>query len=292
MAKSRDAFAVPTKVGKGKIKHKLKKIPKKKHVSAFQRLLSYCVLSRFEVKGRRDSILSLTRFVQDPYQRRCLDLIRAYGLSPLVCTYRCNCRPCGVIATPKTKFCTCSLVCPWCYIRRMLMPVFNAFRAVPAESRKLLRLSIWEGLPVYAEPARAREIESILQYKTGPARKLKASVSAYVAVVRGTLSDGPDRVIRGLHYPPADDFSLGWFGISATHVDTDVAAVLSRLSPQISVISQGVAFNDRNLLLMLAKNLYYPELLLKRRNIDSFHQYSQSRAGVRLLRIYKYKGNR
>lgn len=51
-------------------------------------------------------------------------------------TYSRNCMPVGYNASPVTNTCNNPKMCPWCFVRLRLRPIYTALMTVPAEIRK------------------------------------------------------------------------------------------------------------------------------------------------------------
>ena len=95
------------------------------------------------------------------------DIVRAYGLQRafqqqyfrlttenpnrvLEYAYRLNCPPVGFSVSPMTRRCSNPRVCPWCYVLRRLLPVYDALMEVPEEIRKSQDILIWRRFLPYS----------------------------------------------------------------------------------------------------------------------------------------------
>lgn len=124
---------------KGVVEHTLS-LPSRERVSC--RLLCDCILSK--VPGPdKSSDLYKTYTLQRRLRRQYFRLIQHDPDNRLRYTYSFNCCPVGFDVEPKTRFCTQPQVCPWCHVRRWLLPAYKALHAVPKSIRESHALVVW-----------------------------------------------------------------------------------------------------------------------------------------------------
>lgn len=131
------------KPAKATIGHKLANID---HPTIESKLVDSCVLKRVAVpesasqRSPEQQRLAKIHLLQAYFRYQMYNLITDEPHNRYEHTYALNCRPAGVWASPKTKFCTNPRICPWCFVRRQLVPMFKALDAVPTEKTSKLRL--------------------------------------------------------------------------------------------------------------------------------------------------------
>jgi hypothetical protein len=124
---------------KGVVLHKF--LPPVKSQVSF-RLLCDCVLSpMLEYKDRSHTAKAvvLQRSLRQQYFR----LMNFNAESKLRSVYRLNCCPAGFDVTPVTRFCNRPQICPWCFVRRWLLPTYLALHEVPKTIRETHALVAW-----------------------------------------------------------------------------------------------------------------------------------------------------
>lgn len=124
---------------KGVVLHKLSSSIKKR-VSF--RLLCDCVLSSMtEQKDRSD--VAKTILLQRNLRQQYFRLINLDKENKLRHVYRLNCCPAGFDVVPVTRFCNQPQVCPWCFVRRWLLPTYLALTKVPKAIRETHAVVAW-----------------------------------------------------------------------------------------------------------------------------------------------------
>lgn len=119
------------------ISHKLKGLvthqPIAKTKDIKQTLFESCVLARYSSeKIDKTNPMACMKYIQKAMQYQYLRVIRKYPDEALKLIYDANCCPCGFVVQPSTQVCNQPDVCPWCYIRRRLVP---AYKALTVESK-------------------------------------------------------------------------------------------------------------------------------------------------------------
>ena len=110
-------------------------------------LLHGCVLSGFSPDYHKSDIVR-TRALQHSLRCHYYNLITANPEQRYALPYSLNCPPPAFKVTPKTRCCTNVRTCPWCHIRRQLMPIYEAIMAVPEEIRRDCKVVGWaRGFP-------------------------------------------------------------------------------------------------------------------------------------------------
>jgi len=131
---------------KSTVTHKLAFVGKNPELA----LLHGCVLSGFSPDYHTSDIVR-TQALQRSLRFHYYNLITANPEQRYALTYSLNCPPPAFKVTPKTRFCTNVRVCPWCHIRRQLLPIYEAVMAVPEEIRRDCKVVGWaRGLPYEA----------------------------------------------------------------------------------------------------------------------------------------------
>lgn len=130
-------------------------------------LLNYGVLQQFGVS-------------KDPVARCCLvqqryraQLARVMSVGDkLALTYAANCPPCGVKLALRPRLCNQPKVCPWCFIRRRMVPAYRAMLSVPSDMRGRSKVIAWKRtLPYSAESL------DLFSKNYGPHQRVGASVT-------------------------------------------------------------------------------------------------------------------
>jgi hypothetical protein len=110
---------------KSTVAHRLKRTGKNPE---FDLLVSSVLFPLLQPETSPTSLASyLQRAARFQYYRAITaDPDNKYGL-----TYCLNCNPAGFKVSPMTRSCTNPKVCPWCFVRRRLVPTYNALMDVP-----------------------------------------------------------------------------------------------------------------------------------------------------------------
>ena len=129
----------------GNIKHVL---THRKETTAL-RLLRDGVLRVF-LPPHNQSDIARTYALQWACQQQYFRLMTDDPKRVLEYTYRRNCPPVGFSVSPETRRCSNPRVCPWCYVLRRLLPVYDALMEVPEEIRKSQDILIWRRFLPYS----------------------------------------------------------------------------------------------------------------------------------------------
>jgi hypothetical protein len=121
-----------TKGRKSTISHELK-LPSKFNKSF--NLLVGGVLSTLSDQKVPESAIYRTKLLRRHLQFQIYRWIQNDPSRALEGTFNLNCPPTGLIVRPITAFCNNIFVCPWCFVRRRLLPIYEAIRKVPAKHR-------------------------------------------------------------------------------------------------------------------------------------------------------------
>lgn len=116
---------------KGRVGHELKIIDRK---TIGFRLLKTCVLRRMVNSAQRFEV-EMAKSLQRDLQYQNYRLLRKNPNKRLALTYRLNCRPVGFSTEPWTRVCNRARFCPWCFVRRRLLPAYKALMSVPKDIR-------------------------------------------------------------------------------------------------------------------------------------------------------------
>ena len=122
----------------GNIKHVL---THRKETTAL-RLLRDSVLRVFPATHNQSDI-ARTYALQWACQQQYFRLMTADPERVLEYTYRRNCPPVGFSVSPETRRCSNPRVCPWCFVRRRLLPVYAALMKVPKAIRLQQDVLVW-----------------------------------------------------------------------------------------------------------------------------------------------------
>ena len=142
-------------------------------------LLLYGVLFEF---ADATNPLVLCRLLQKQYRQQ-LGMSMALGQNALDMTYAANCPPCGLKLNITPRVCQNPKVCPWCFVRRRLVPATLALRKVPAENRRESKVIAWKRILPYSEDALR-----LFSKNYGPHKFVKAQ--ATVQAILPFIDDG------------------------------------------------------------------------------------------------------
>ena len=106
------------------------------------RLLRDGVLRVF-LPPHNQSDIARTYALQWACQQQYFRLMTADPERVLEYTYCRNCPPVGFSVSPMTRRCGNSGVCPWCFVLRRLLPVYDALIEVPKEIRLQQDVLVW-----------------------------------------------------------------------------------------------------------------------------------------------------
>ena len=112
------------------------------------RLLRYCVLRTF-APPYDPSDRVRTYALQHACRQQYLRLMIVDPARVLEYTYRLNCPPVGFSVSPTTRRCYNTRVCPWCFVLRRLLPVYNALMRVPPAIRLQQDVLVWRRILPY-----------------------------------------------------------------------------------------------------------------------------------------------
>lgn len=104
-------------------------------------LTQHAVLNSLDDKKHSKAPIYRVRALQNNYRFQMWRWITEHPSRKYEGTYSMNCPPTGFFVRPKTKSCYDSSVCPWCFVRRKLMPVYDAIKDIPVKSRKGLKVA-------------------------------------------------------------------------------------------------------------------------------------------------------
>jgi hypothetical protein len=217
--------------------------------------------------------------LQKRYRSQLYRLIASDPANRLAYTYQLNCLPVGVLAYPKTKTCNESKLCPWCKVRRVIMPVRNALLAVPVDERSKFKLFGWTRLAPFSTDSKML----FFPPKTGPHQWCKAVVTTQT-------------ITPALH-KTGDTYELMWqhTGIQRVPVDSDPIQTLEkhfkRASARFQFFQPNAAANLPPLFQMLAVAFRFNWLAFLAP--EQFHLFQALNADFkrqRFVRINKYKG--
>jgi hypothetical protein len=222
--------------------------------------------------------LSQIYLLQSAYRSQMYRLIAADKQNRLNYTYQLNCRPAGVWANPRTKFCFQNRQCPWCATRQ-IVSVYRALVATPAEIKQQSKLVGW----VRDLPYNASDLP-FFSGKYGPHQWCDARVTVQIVVPRLVYTDAVNLVFRhiglqyvpaGLDYPAALTKRLRRFGCN--NVKFLQPNPEDKKSVTLQLLRQAFQFNW----LLLFQPEHLP--LFQALNMDFKKQ--------RFVRINKYKGD-
>ena len=154
---------------KGFINHNIKFIKKTKEFN----FLFYSVLFKLDSKT---SPQSRCRLFQKEFRQQ-LSRAMSLGCNNLAMTYVANCPPCGFKLSFRTRECRNPKICPWCFVRRRLMPAFNALSAVPDTVKSKSKLIAWQRILPYSEDAL-----KLFSKNYGPHQMVKAHATVQAIV--------------------------------------------------------------------------------------------------------------
>jgi hypothetical protein len=263
------------------IRHKLK-YPDK-HLKEFP-FVDLCILCDIPVPKKaincdwKTKQIAKLYSLQKRYRGQLYRIIAADPGNRLAYTYQLNCFPIGVLVYPKTKTCNESKLCPWCRVRRVIMPVRDALMAIPTDQRSKFKLVGWvRDLPFSAD------IQSTFLPKSGPHLWAKAAVTTQ------TITPTLRKV--------GDTFNLMWrhTGIQRVPVDSDPVQTLEKHFKRASVSFQFFQPKGANNLPPLLEMLAIPFRFnwLAFLAPEQFHLFQALNADFkrqRFVRINKYKG--
>lgn len=139
-------------------------------------LLRDCVLSGFPDDFSANDIVrtqTLQRRLRHHYYRT----ITANPEQRYRLTYCLNCPPPAFQVSPKTRTCNNPRICPWCYVRRQLIPMVTAIMEVPKAVRQDCQLVAWRRVVPYST-----QVLPFFRRDRGPHVWCQSLVTAQLAV--------------------------------------------------------------------------------------------------------------
>lgn len=243
---------------KGFVNHSVKFIGKNLEFN----LLQYGVLFDF---NNKINPLNRCLFLQKQYRRQ-LSMAIALGLNKLNMTYVANCPPCGLKLSISSRLCGNPKVCPWCFVRRRLVPATLALREVPAENRFESKVIAWKRILPYSEDALR-----LFSKNYGPHKFLKAQ--ATVQAILPFIDDG---------------LKMSHVGVQIVDANCQHEKLLERLHLNFHV--EPVANNDGiHRAIVFAFRLPWRNLFAKEQT-GNFVKIMDDFNKRRLIRINKFKG--
>jgi len=82
-------------------------------------------------------------YLQKAYQSQYIRAMRHRPEYRRDFTFDLNCPPSGFRVNPRTRTCQNPRVCPWCHVRRRVMPTYEALTSVPQEVRYRSQVAAW-----------------------------------------------------------------------------------------------------------------------------------------------------
>jgi|TARA_R110000824_G_scaffold115066_3_gene265980 hypothetical protein len=202
-------------------------------------------------------------------------------------TYELNCPPSGLLVKPVTRFCNNPLVCPWCYVRRRLIPIYEAIREIPRAQ--------WKGYKIvairYISDASHSDF-TFFRRDRGPHQWCKALVTTQ------TVTPFPVKDEEDLKIKEADKRASGlehvFHLVQVVPKDVDVLSELLRRGPTSNRDTYEVTelpFTSlTNVIRVLSGSYQLPWLqLFSQRNLTLFSNLKSGFSKHRLLRINPYK---
>lgn len=119
--------------GDATIHHEIKKSAARADLNL---LTQHTVIGSLDDKKFSSSPVYRAKVLQNQYRFQMWRWITQHPERKYEGTYAMNCPPSGFLVRPKTKYCYEAEVCPWCFVRRRVVPVFKAIQAVPREVRQ------------------------------------------------------------------------------------------------------------------------------------------------------------
>ena len=253
---------------KSTVTHKLAFVGKNPELA----LLHGCVLSGFPPDYHTSDIVrtqALQRSLRFHYYR----MITANPEQRYALTYSLNCPPPAFKVTPKTRCCTNVRTCPWCHIRRQLLPIYEAIMAVPEEIRRDCKVVGWaRGL------AYATKNLPFFALKQRPHQWCRALVTAQL--MAPTL------------HPRANQLYLHHAGIQLIPKSCDPIKALG--NPAVMPVLGVCAFDNADsetVLEAISMVVRLPWVTLSRKeNLTHFQPLMDGFHKQQLLRINRYKG--
>jgi len=258
---------------KGVVLHKLS-TSVKSQVSF--RLLCECVLSAMpghENKSPVAKTILLQRSLRSQYFR----LMNLDKENKLRNVYRLNCCPVGFDVTPITRFCTQPQICPWCFVRRWLLPTYLALHEVLKPVREKHAIVAWRRINFNAKPL------PFFASNYGPHQWCKALVTVQLG-------------FPWLYYSASNRQTFSSYyhiGFQIVPRSCDVTAALNRraVSPALSIAREPKATTENIFKLMshMASLSWLP--LYENENFDFFSNavLSSKTKSTKLLRITHYR---
>jgi hypothetical protein len=232
-------------------------------------LLRTCVLSGLGFERHLsvdEQALVLQKHMRYQYYR----LIAKQPELRLTHTYHLNCPPPGFDVRPLTRSCNQPRVCPWCFVRRWLLPIYREFLAVPKELRMEHTVLAWQRQLPYTESP------PFFRANYGPHQWCQSLASAQLVL---PWYQGDSLIYRhvGFHLVPKD---LDYRAALTRRVVKP--AVTIKAYPQVVALSIVKALLSATQLPWL--DLFEREQLVKFQLLASL-----GKGKFRLLRINKYK---
>jgi hypothetical protein len=269
---------------KATIEHKLVKPVRP---SDWHLLSTYAVLATLPDRQHPQSVIYRTKVMQSQVRFQMYRWISENPEKAYSGTYELNCPPTGLLVRPKTKFCNNPVVCPWCFVRRRLVPIYEAIKAVPVAARK--------GSKIVAVRAAYSPTEQLPFFRNdrGPHQWHGSLVTAQTVTPFPAVDDEdlkekeedkvPSRLDHVFHVVQVVPESL--------MLPSIVDGILKRAGHPLSTSAVELPYTSlTNVIRVLSGTYTFPWLqLCAKRNLELFSQIKAGYSEQRLLRINTFK---
>lgn len=253
---------------KGQVNHRLQFIGKNK--LAFV-LLKHCVLQGIKGAPSSSEVIK-TLFLQRHLRYQHYSLIKADPSKCLKLHYSMNCPPAGFKSVPLTRACKRARTCPWCYVRRWLLPAFKALMLVPAELRTTCSVIGWKRVIL------KKDKSLFFRANYGPHQWCKALVTIQFAVPWPNCTTG--------------ELFYYHFGVQIVPGTCDYKAALTRRAVKTPLEINGLhGATVKNIILIMSSVATLPWLeLFQPQQFKIFYDFvlAPKTKSVRLFRINPY----
>lgn len=263
---SRQKFGEVTTKMCGSIKHKLRF----KGETTALLLLRHCVLQTLPTTHSSDVIR--TYLLQRKYRYQYYRVIAEDLEQRYTHTYGLNCCPVGFEVKPITRFCNNPKVCPWCFVRRWLFPIYSALSNIPKDIRQSCKIIVWQR----TMDCNVQKLPFFRSNK-GPHQWCSALATVQLCVPFVDKKGG--------------SLQLRHVGIQLVPAKCDYVTQLSRrvVSPRLTFVSFEGGTTS-NIVRAMITALRFPWVILfARANLESFQSLLFGFQKSRLLRITKHK---
>jgi hypothetical protein len=250
---------------KGVVKHKLK--PKPEHTALA--LLRHCVLQTLPTTHSSDAIR--TYLLQKNLRWQYYRVMREDPAKRLAYTYALNCCPVGFDVEPITRFCNNPKVCPWCFVRRWLYPIYVTLSCIPKDVRQPCKVVAWQRTKNW-------NLTKLPFFRSDYGPHQWCSALATVQLCAPYID------------PEKGSLQLRHVGIQIVPADCDLSKQLTRLAAHPSLtFTTFEGGTNTNIVRAMATVLRFPwATLFASDNLQSFYSLL-TRSDAHLLRITKYK---